>query len=324
MYNEIMDFFGLNKEFQSAGYFETEHYQRTLEDVKAAIPSGGLIAITGVIGIGKTITLRLIQSALLKEKEILIAKSLSVEKDRVTLGTLITALFADLVPNPNKNFKVPTQAEKRERTLQDLIRKSRKPIALFIDEAHDLNGHTLVGLKRLVEVVQDGEGILSVILVGHPKLRNDLRRPSMEEIGSRTRIFSLNGIQGFEKQYIEWVLTKCSKSAIKPTDIFSEEAINLLAERLVTPLQIGYYAWQSLEDAYQIGQKPVSVEVVENVLSPDINDLEAKLTRYGYNKRALCNALSAPMSEVNSFLHGQISSERAQEFQKEIQKLGVV
>lgn len=322
MYNEIMDFFGLNKEFQSAGYFETEHYHRTLEDVKAAIPSGGLIAITGVIGIGKTITLRLIQSALLKQKEIIVAKSLSVEKDRVTLGTLITALFADLVPN--KNFKIPTQAEKRERTLQDLIRKSRKPIALFIDEAHDLNGHTLVGLKRLGEVVQDGGGILSVVLIGHPKLKNDLRRPSMEEIGSRTRIFHLNGIQGFEKQYIEWVLTQCSKTAVKPTDIFSEEAINLLAERLVTPLQIGYYAWQALEDAYQIGQKPVSLEVVENVLSPNLNDLEARLTRYGYNKRALCNALNAPMSEVNSFLHGQISSERAQDFQREIQKLGVV
>jgi len=39
---------------------------------------------------------------------------------------------------------------------------------------------------------------------------------------------------------------------------------------------------------------------------PDINDPEAKLTHYGYNKRALCNALSAPMSEVNSFLHGHV------------------
>lgn len=317
-----MDFFGLQKEFRSAGYFETEHYQRTLEDVKAALHSGGLIAITGVIGIGKTTTLRLIQSDLLKEKEIIVAKSLSVEKDRVTLGTLITALFADLVTD--KNFKVPTQAEKRERALQDLIRKSRKPIALFIDEAHDLNGHTLIGLKRLMEVVQDGGGTLSVILVGHPKLRNDLRRPSMEEIGSRIHIFNLNGIQGFEKPYIEWVLNQCSKADKKPTDIFSEEAIDLLAERLVTPLQICYYAWRALEDAYQIAQTPVSAEVVENVLSPNLNDLEAKLTRYGYNKRALCGVLNAQMSEVNSFLHGQLNSGRAQEFQREIQKLGVV
>jgi hypothetical protein len=36
-----------------------------------------------------------------------------------------------------------------------------------------------VGLKRLIEVVRDGNGTLSVVLAGHPKLKNDLRRPTM-------------------------------------------------------------------------------------------------------------------------------------------------
>ena len=67
-------------------------------------------------------------------------------------------------------------------------------MALFIDEAHDLNGHTLIGLKRLMELVEDVGGRLSVILAGHPKLRNDLRRPTMEEIGYRTDIFPLDGV----------------------------------------------------------------------------------------------------------------------------------
>ena len=47
---------------------------------------------------------------------------------------------------------------------------------MFVDEAHDLHPKTLVGLKRLVELVQNNGGALSVVLVGHPKLRNDLRR----------------------------------------------------------------------------------------------------------------------------------------------------
>ena len=62
-------------------------------------------------------------------------------------------------------------------------------MALLVDEAHDLNGNTLTGLKRLMEVAEDGGGRLSVVLAGHPKLRNDLRRPTMEEIGYRTDIF---------------------------------------------------------------------------------------------------------------------------------------
>nr|WP_240336468.1 hypothetical protein [Pseudomonas syringae] len=62
---------------------------------------------------------------------------------------------------------------------------NKRPVALFVDEAHDLNGHILTGLKRLIELVEDGEGRLSVVLARHPKLRNDLRRPTMEEMYPR-------------------------------------------------------------------------------------------------------------------------------------------
>jgi type II secretory pathway predicted ATPase ExeA len=42
-------------------------------------------------------------------------------------------------------LKIPTQAEKKERKLQELITKSEKmPVALFIDEAHDLHRNTLI------------------------------------------------------------------------------------------------------------------------------------------------------------------------------------
>ncbi|MGV8664192.1 hypothetical protein ACV357_34570, partial [Pseudomonas aeruginosa] len=66
-------------------------------------------------------------------------------------------------------------------------------MALSVDAAHDLNGHTLTGLTRLLERAEDDSGRrrLSIVLAGHPKLCNDLRRPTMEEIGSRTAIFEL-------------------------------------------------------------------------------------------------------------------------------------
>ena len=75
----------------------------------------------------------------------------------------------------------------------NLVRKRKKPIVLMVDEAHDLHHHTLTGLKRLIEMVADGEGKLCVLLAGHPTLRRDLRNPTMEEIGYRTAVFSLEG-----------------------------------------------------------------------------------------------------------------------------------
>ncbi|PLS69896.1 AAA family ATPase, partial [Salmonella enterica subsp. enterica serovar Typhimurium] len=80
--------------------------------------------------------------------------------------------------------------ERRERELQELVKEGERPVALLGDEAHDLYGNTLTGLKRLMEVGEDGGGRLSVVLAGHPKLRNDLRRPTMEGIGYRTDIFT--------------------------------------------------------------------------------------------------------------------------------------
>lgn len=42
------------------------------------------------------------------------------------------------------------QSERRERDLQELFRKAKKPVALFIDDAHGLHPKTLTALKRLI------------------------------------------------------------------------------------------------------------------------------------------------------------------------------
>jgi len=109
--------------------------------------------------------------------------------------------------------------------LRDLIRKRQKPIALFIDDAHDLQAKTLVGLKRLIEVVRDGNGTLSVVLAGHPKLKNDLRRPTMEEIGSRAAIFDLEGFGGEKLTYLRWLLIQCLNTKGK-AEVTSDDSID--------------------------------------------------------------------------------------------------
>jgi hypothetical protein len=90
-----------------------------LKELKLAIQAGKLVALSGIVGCRKTTTLRHIQEQLGKDKDVLVAKSLSVEKSQISLGTLILALFYDL--STEKDFKIPTQPERRERALRDLI-----------------------------------------------------------------------------------------------------------------------------------------------------------------------------------------------------------
>ncbi|MCB2248799.1 hypothetical protein KTQ81_18305 [Salmonella enterica subsp. diarizonae] len=62
-------------------------------------------------------------------------------------------------------------------------------------------------------------------MAGYPKLRNDLRRP--------TDIFTLGGITGNQREYIQWLL-KTSAGKGKPEDIPTTEAV----DQLRTPLQV--------------------------------------------------------------------------------------
>lgn len=167
-----------------------------------------------------------------------VSRSLAIESDKVRLVTLITALFYDL--SPDKVEKVPSNSEKRERLLLELIEKAHSPVVLFVDDAHGLHSTTLVSLKRLIELVRSNRERLSVILAGHPKLKNDLRRPTLEEIGGRTQTLNIEGIRGHESDYIEWLLTQAAIDKIQPTDILSAETIAYLAERLSTPYLLSY------------------------------------------------------------------------------------
>lgn len=321
MLTEVLDHFGLARDVLLAGYFETDHHRQLIKEVRAAILTGRLIAVSGVVGSGKTMLLRRLQEELVREGKVIVAKSLSVDKDRTTIPTLITALFHDL--SPDKEPKIPSQGEKRERELQQLVRRGRKPVALFVDEAHDLHGKTLVGLKRLMEVVADGGGMLSVVLIGHPKLRNDLRRPTMEEVGYRSVIFEFDGMAGHQLPYIRWLLTRCAAEGASVNDMIDPAAVELLANRLKTPLQIEQHLALAFEEAFRIGERPVSVQVVEAVLARHLEDLEPLLTRHGYTVRSLVEQFSAKPVEIRQFLKGELGTAKAQELSERMRAAGL-
>ncbi len=96
MFSEVMEFFGLEKELDHLGFFETASQKHLAKELKVAIAQGRLIALSGVVGSGKTTFLQKLMAELTKSKEVVVSRSLAVESDKVRLGTLITALFYDL------------------------------------------------------------------------------------------------------------------------------------------------------------------------------------------------------------------------------------
>lgn len=317
---EIMERYELAKDWCAAGFYETENHRQIARAVRAGLGMGRLIAITGPIGIGKTVFLHRLQDEIAREKKIIVAESLCVDKTRTTVATLIAALFYDL--SREKEPKIPTQGEKRERELQKLVARGNKPVALFVDEAHDLHAKTLNGLKRLMEVVTRGGGALSIVLAGHPKLRNDLRRPIMEEIGHRTDVLAFDGLGEEARPYLNWLFKSCAIEG-DTGGVIEPEALDLLAAKLSTPLQFSEHLNRAFEEGFRLGQKPVSAEIVASTLAPDFDDLEPRLMRQGYSVKVLADQFQAKPAEIRRFLSGQLDAARTRELANQMRALGL-
>lgn len=319
MLSEAMAFYGLHRDFEHAGYFPTTHNEKMFDALKVAVQQGRLVVLSGIVGCGKSKLLRRIKDDLQRENKILVSKSMALAKDRVTVDTLVVAMFHDL--STEREVSIPGQAEKRERKLVELISKRKKPVVLLVDEAHDLKRKTLVDLKRLSELVEEAGEILSLVLAGHPKLKNELSRATMEEVGSRCTFFTLEGVKGLQRPFISWLLEACGE--LPESELLTDEAAELMASRLVTPLQIIQYLDLGFEEAYQVGQKPVTAEMIEGVLAQDINGLESTLTRSGYGLKVVAELVNVRPTEIRSFLQGRLSASRAQELRDEMLAVGI-
>ena len=129
---EVMEYYGLTRSPRALGYYETAHHRQLLQDIKQAAYDADLVALCGVVGAGKTVTLHRLQEVLARENRVIVSKAVAIEKSRITLNGLVTALFCDL--SPDKRLAIPKNTELRDRALADLVRKRRKPIVLIVDE----------------------------------------------------------------------------------------------------------------------------------------------------------------------------------------------
>ncbi len=107
------------------------------------------------------------------------------------------------------------------------------------------------------------------------------------------------------------------------TEMMTDDALELLAERLSTPLQIEHYLTLALEHAYRFGETCVTPEIVAMIMAPDLHAREPTLARYGYNVSTVAEVLHIRQADVCWFLQDQLPPRRAEGLHYQLLTAGI-
>jgi hypothetical protein len=59
----------------------------------------------------------------------------------------------------------------------------------------------------------------------------------MEEVGGRIVHIPIEGIRGMESQYINGIVKQCLDKKVKPTDVITQDAVDMMDEKFSRLLQ---------------------------------------------------------------------------------------
>ena len=259
---------------------ETRHVRDTMFDVAT---NGGFLAVVGESGSGKS-TLREELVDLINAEN---GKTIIVEPYVLTMAEkesngkpmlarhITEAVMSAVAPGES----IPSSPEKQSQKLHRLLRSAYAAgthYCVIIEEAHDLNRHTLKSLKRFLELKEGRHPLLSIILIGQTELGEKLNPadPWMREVVQRCDVLNITPIE----DVADFLRFRFARAGIDFGKIFTEDGVDAIKESLTVaqdrsgngvymgyPLMIANMTIAALNLAASAGEKQVTADVVKMV-----------------------------------------------------------
>lgn len=183
----------------------------------------GFIAITGEVGVGKTIILRSYLTKVDANKQ----KTIYILNPRVSFDSLLATILKELSAEP-----VAGPATQKLNQLHEVLiaeYRNDHTVVLIIDEAQNIPIETLESIRMLSNLETATEKLLQIVLVGQPELdallnRNELRQVR-ERIVLRARIAPLTKTES--EDYIDHRLSVVRR---EPRAVFSKQALDRIVK----------------------------------------------------------------------------------------------
>lgn len=249
--------------------YQSKAHKKVLEQMLYAAKNQGFLAVIGEVGSGKTTVRMLMENILEKEGRVAVCKPLSMNKKRITAGTLMEALIRDLTTQPVKK-SLEARARQLQRILQDLYVPEEKGVrsrtaCLILEEGHDYSLQTLRELKRFKEITAGFKQLLSIIMIGQTELKHilDLSKTyEIREVILRVQKVYLQDMKGQATAYLEHKFHRVGGNGVLQ-QAFEPDAVKAIGKIAGNPLVINNMATAAMNEAYEKGYETVTRELIE-------------------------------------------------------------
>ncbi len=234
-----------------------------------AVEGAKFTRIAGRRGGGKSLIAQIVKRELLARDEVIIVEPSATIARILNEGHLVTSIIQGIkrkVDGRDEIFAESQSPAKRALAMRYLLvqqKRAGRKVALWIDEAHELESRTFLALKRFLDELDGlGRRLLSVVLIGqNPEAAHNPRARDLSEVTLRLQTFRLQPMHEEIPAYLKF---KIERAGGRVSEIVSPKALEAIAARCPYPLDANAFFAQLLIDAYRQKEKPVQRHHVES------------------------------------------------------------
>ncbi len=246
-------------------WFPTELVQHAHDAILLGLRErAGVAILSGAAGVGKTLLCERFARELGNDHPVVFLRHPRFATRRSLLQTILGELEL-----PFSRLSEQELRQEFERFLNQMVEQGHQ-FFLICDEAHLLEDKIIEELRAFSDLHFHGQSVVRLLLAGQLELEERLATPELQSLAQRVTTHSaletLNRAESHE--FLDYRLTWAGG---RLEECFTPESLSLIAEVSGgSPRCLCLLADHALLLAFALGEKPVSVSIVENAL----NDLK--------------------------------------------------